>query len=123
MAWMNGIRKLANGGLLNQPTLFSTKSGLAIGGEAGTEAVMPLTRTAGGKLGVYSAGGGGVQINIIDQRTNKDSSPVDVQEKQGADGVRRIQVLIRDTVKGMHNSGEMDRTMASNYGVARKGVR
>lgn len=123
MAWMNGIRMLANGGLLNQPTLFSTKSGLAIGGEAGTEAVMPLTRTAGGKLGVYSAGGGGVQINIIDQRTNKDSSPVDVQEKQGADGVRRIQVLIRDTVKGMHNSGEMDRTMASNYGVARKGVR
>jgi hypothetical protein len=58
-AYVNGARKLAKGGLLTGPTLFSNKSGLSIGGEAGTEAVMPLARNSRGQLGVLAASGGG----------------------------------------------------------------
>lgn len=56
-AWVNGIRMMAQGGILNSPTLFRDNNGLAIGGEAGTEAVMPLVRTGSGHLGVRATGG------------------------------------------------------------------
>lgn len=67
-AMASSLIPLANGGIptvsqlsgniLNGPTMF-------LGGEAGDEAVMPLTRV-GGKLGVRSSGGGGntYEINI-----------------------------------------------------------
>lgn len=65
------------GGLLNRPTVFPMASGgIGIGGEAGTEAVMPLARTRGGKLGVHAQGGGrslvmSPTINVrIDSRTD-----------------------------------------------------
>jgi hypothetical protein len=54
----------ANGGMLTQPTIFKmANGGIGIGGEAGTEAVMPLARGRNGKLGVHSSGGGSV-VNI-----------------------------------------------------------
>jgi phage-related minor tail protein len=41
------------------------QSGLGVMGEAGPEAIMPLTRGRGGKLGVQASGGGGVlQISL-----------------------------------------------------------
>jgi len=53
------LTPMAKGGLLTQPTLFPmANGGLALGGEAGTEAIMPLKRTSSGDLGVLSAGGG-----------------------------------------------------------------
>jgi tape measure domain-containing protein len=62
-----GVKMFANGGVIQGPTLF----GMA--GEAGDEAIMPLTRI-GGKLGVRSAGSGGdnhyhINISAIDTQT------------------------------------------------------
>lgn len=60
-----GRKGLANaGGLLTGPTAFNSRSGIAIGGEMGTEAIMPLERTSDGRLGVSAMGGGGVNVNI-----------------------------------------------------------
>jgi tape measure domain-containing protein len=56
-AFKGQITPFANGGLVQGPTLF----GLA--GEAGDEAIMPLTRI-GGKLGVHASGSGGDQYHI-----------------------------------------------------------
>ena len=56
----NGISKFAAGGIVGSPTLFqfanggTTQTGLM--GEAGPEAIMPLSRGAGGKLGVNASG-------------------------------------------------------------------
>lgn len=60
-------KAFANGDILTGPTLF----GLA--GEAGDEAIMPLTRI-GGKLGVRSAGGSGgdhyhIHLNAMDTQS------------------------------------------------------
>ena len=53
------LTPMAKGGLITQPTIFPmANGGLALGGEAETEAIMPLKRTSSGDLGVLSAGGG-----------------------------------------------------------------
>jgi phage-related minor tail protein len=50
---------------VNQPTPFLFAKGAGLMGEAGPEAIMPLTRTAGGQLGVKAiAGGGGGAITV-----------------------------------------------------------
>jgi len=55
--WSGGTQFFANGGaftnsVVSSPTAFATGSGLGVMGEAGPEAIMPLTRTSDGSLGV-----------------------------------------------------------------------
>ena len=61
-----GAKGLAynNGNLINNATVFGTNSGLAVGGELGTEAIMPLSRGADGRLGVTVNGAGNGNVNI-----------------------------------------------------------
>ena len=47
----------ANGGVVTGPVSFPMRGGMGLMGEAGPEAIMPLTRGADGKLGVRSSGG------------------------------------------------------------------
>ena len=55
----------ARGGIVGAPTIFPMASGrTGLMGEAGPEAIMPLSRGSDGKLGVMSHGGGGNEINI-----------------------------------------------------------
>jgi len=50
----------ANGGVVGGPTAFPMSGGrMGLMGEAGPEAIMPLKRGKGGKLGVVAEGGGG----------------------------------------------------------------
>lgn len=64
-AWDSGVQMFANGGaftngIVNTPTAFGMSGGqTGVMGEAGPEAIMPLTRTSNGKLGVMAMGGGG----------------------------------------------------------------
>lgn len=64
-AWSNGVQMFANGAaftnsVVSKPTAFGIAGGgVGVMGEAGDEAIMPLTRTAGGQLGVRALGGGG----------------------------------------------------------------
>jgi lambda family phage tail tape measure protein len=55
----NGIIPFAKGGIVNSPTLFPFAKGIGLMGEAGPEAILPLSRGPGGKLGVMASGGGG----------------------------------------------------------------
>ena len=61
------------GNLISMPTIFGTNSGMAVGGEMGTEAIMPLGRDSQGRLGVSAIGGAGnininFTINAVDSR-------------------------------------------------------
>jgi phage-related minor tail protein len=54
----------ASGGIVSGPTMFPMRGGRGLMGEAGPEAIMPLARGPDGRLGVRSAGGGGVNVTI-----------------------------------------------------------
>jgi len=62
----NGIIPYRNGGVVGSPTMFKYGgSNLGIMGEAGPEAILPLQRGKGGKLGVQSSGGvGNIVVNV-----------------------------------------------------------
>lgn len=62
----SGLTAFANGGVVDGPTFFPFRGGLGLMGEAGPEAILPLSRLPGGALGVRAegAGGGGVTVNI-----------------------------------------------------------
>ena len=114
-AFKQGVRFMAKGDILNRPTLFGTSSGPAVGGEAGTEAVLPLARTASGNLGVHAAGGGAsqdVQINIY----NNSGEQVQTKRRRGSGGQEVIDLVI-GAVKQKMAKGEFDTPM-SRYGLA-----
>lgn len=52
------VTPFARGGVVQGPTSFPMRGGTGLMGEAGPEAIMPLTRGADGRLGVASSGGG-----------------------------------------------------------------
>lgn len=56
------VMPFANGGVVSGPTYFPMRGGTGLMGEAGPEAIMPLSRGPDGKLGVRSQGGGSVQV-------------------------------------------------------------
>ncbi len=65
----NNILPFAKGGIVNKPTMFAYGDGGAgrfgLMGEAGPEAILPLKRGPGGRLGVESSGGvGNVVVNV-----------------------------------------------------------
>ena len=61
----NGIVPFYKGGVVNRPTLFPFANGVGLMSEVGPEAIMPLKRGKGGRLGVEVAGGGGGTTNVV----------------------------------------------------------
>ena len=53
----------AKGGIVNKPTIFPMANGMGLMGEAGPEAILPLTRR-NGVLGVLGGGGTNVVVNV-----------------------------------------------------------
>ncbi|UWQ92957.1 phage tail tape measure protein [Aliisedimentitalea scapharcae] len=56
------VMPFANGGVVSGPVTFPMRGGMGLMGEAGPEAIMPLTRGADGRLGVRAQGGGAVNV-------------------------------------------------------------
>ena len=58
------VMPFAKGGVVTSPTYFPMRGATGLMGEAGPEAIMPLTRGADGKLGV-AASGGGRSVSVV----------------------------------------------------------
>lgn len=62
-----GPRLFARGGIVDGPTLFPMAGGTGLAGEAGAEAILPLSRGADGRLGVRAEAGArpvSVTVNV-----------------------------------------------------------
>lgn len=64
------VMPFAKGGVLSGPVAFPMRGGTGLMGEAGPEAIMPLTRAADGSLGVRAQGGG--PVNVVMNITTPD---------------------------------------------------
>ncbi|MEI9900816.1 MAG: phage tail tape measure protein [Hyphomicrobium sp.] len=64
----------ADGGVISSPVTFPLTGGnTGLAGEAGSEAIMPLTRGPDGRLGVAAQGGGGVNVTFNVSTPDADS--------------------------------------------------
>lgn len=123
-----GISSLS-GGVYNKPTFFSygvqkfARGGVL--GEAGPEAVMPLARMSNGKLGVQSAGVGGVVVPVNIQVINEAGNNVGVETQQrqndqgGTDIVMFIKrIIAQDISQG--NGGMVANAAQRTWGLTRQ---
>jgi hypothetical protein len=86
----------ATGGIIGGPMMFPMaggKTGLA--GEAGKEAILPLTRTPSGDLGVRTTGASRTIVNVYAPEGSKVS-----QDSQQNGGMETINVYIDEAVAG-----------------------
>jgi lambda family phage tail tape measure protein len=71
----------ASGGVVSAPTYFPMGKGLGLAGEAGAEAVLPLRRSADGRLGVAAAGAAS-PVNVVFNVTAQDAASFRKSEAQ-----------------------------------------
>jgi phage-related minor tail protein len=65
MTLMSGVQPFAAGGVIGAPTYFPMASGgLGLAGEAGPEAIVPLSRGGDGRLGISMAGNAAPNITV-----------------------------------------------------------
>lgn len=115
---VGSVRKFAGGGVFDSPTSFSYGGGRpGVMGEAGPEAILPLTRGSGGALGVQAAPAN-VNVNII----NQNGSEVKQQTTTGPNGEKTIEIIIAQKVKEGLSSGKYDTALKQSFGLSRKGV-
>jgi lambda family phage tail tape measure protein len=94
-AWANGIQMFAKGGaftngLVSSPTTFGMAGGnVGLMGEAGPEAILPLSRTSDGSLGVKAIGGGSSasSTQVLIQQT------IAVPESSGGNSAQDMQAV------------------------------
>jgi len=80
------ITPFAQGGVVAQPTYFSSGGNVGLMGERGAEAILPLARGPDGRLGVAAAGqGGAMTVNVTISTAD-------------AESFRRSQVQIASTL-------------------------
>jgi len=112
----DNITPFAGGGaftnqIVSQPTMFQFANGgvpnLGVMGEAGDEAIMPLTRGSNGKLGVQSHGGGGTTLNITNVNDFRGADP-------GSEARIRADLDRRDAKLRQQIVADVDKTRRNN---------
>lgn len=93
------MQAFAKGGVVSGATGFAMKGGLGVMGEAGPEAIMPLTRGANGKLGVAMQGGAQkVEVEVF---VRDDGTLGAIARQAGAEGGRSEANAVRRDVPGL----------------------
>ena len=101
------LRRFGSGGVLNQPTTWMMGTGdIAMAGEMGNEAVMPLTRLPNGNLGVSSGGSSGgsgsVTVNTpITINGGQSGSGGTMDQKTAVALQKQIEASVRAGVKNV----------------------
>lgn len=83
------VMPFAKGGVITGPTNFPMRNGVGLMGEAGAEAIMPLTRGADGSLGVKAEGGASRPVQVVMNVSTPDASSFQRSRSQIAAQVGR----------------------------------
>lgn len=87
-----GVTAFASGGVVNSPTMFPMRGGVGLMGEAGAEAIMPLTRTSSGDLGVKAVGAGTVVNTSININVSGGT------KEQNDDAGRKVSTAVKQAI-------------------------
>ncbi len=88
-----GVTAFASGGVVGSPTMFPMRGGkMGLMGEAGAEAIMPLTRTSSGDLGVKAVGAGTVVNTSININVTGGT------KEQNEDAGKRVSAAVRQAI-------------------------
>ena len=127
----SGVQAFAKGGtftnqIVDSPTYFkfAKGSGFSTGlmGEAGPEAIMPLSRGTDGRLGVRVDGQAGAAVVAMSVVVNNYSQEkIDVREGTDETGQRQLQIMVGAMFNDHITSGRADKAMKSRYGIAAQG--
>lgn len=121
-----GVQQFAKGGtftnkIVSEPTMFKFSKGTGLMGEAGPEAIMPLTRDKDGSLGVSA------HIGLRDMTTKQQNVEVVVNNYSGekaeahetvdSRGNRKIEVVVGEMVAGEvgRKNSPMQQAISGNF--------
>ena len=111
-----GAPGFAKGGILRGPTYFAGSH--AIGGEAGKEALLPLSRLPGGKLGVGISGM--FNVNIM----NYSGAEIEQSETSNTRGGRDLNVVIGTAMgQDVADGGPLHHALRRTFGLRTNLVR
>lgn len=115
-AFNNGTQFFAKGGVVNGATAFGMRGGMGVMGEAGPEAIMPLTRGPDGKLGVQSSGGASIIVSpgAVVVNASKDS-----EEDARKTSMAIKQMIDMQIGNWMKNAQRPGGTLNSSFGQQR----
>lgn len=127
----SGYSAFAKGGaftnqIVTKPTYFKFAKGSGFGtglmGEAGPEAIMPLTRGADGSLGVTASGLGGSNVEINIPVTVYSDEPVEVHDEEDDSGQRKIEILVGSMINNHISNGKADKALKNRFGLKAQGI-
>ena len=104
----------AKGGVVSGPTIFPFANGTGLMGEAGPEAIMPLSRGADGKLGVTAANGNSAPKITINNYSGQEA-------RASSDGMGNIMVEIgRAVAQDITSGGPTYRAIKTTFGISNR---
>lgn len=124
------LTAFASGGVVNSPTLFPmARGGTGLMGEAGPEAVLPLTRV-GGDLGVRADIGGGmggsgnITVTVINETGQAADAEVETGESSNGDRSVIVRLIAEDIAKNdIARRGPLSKSLEREFGLNRSGTR
>jgi hypothetical protein len=109
-----GFVPFAKGGVVSGPTIFPFANGTGLMGEAGPEAIMPLSRGSDGKLGVVAANGNSAPKITINNYSGQEASA-------STDNMGNIIVEIgRAIAQDITAGGPTYRAIKSTFGISNR---
>lgn len=110
-----------SGTVVDKPTIFAFAKGAGLMGEAGPEAILPLTRGSNGKLGVQSSGNAGTQVEV--NITNNGQAVQAQQTGTRMDGNKVIVDLVLSAVaQDIQRGGRVAQATQQRFGVRQRGI-
>lgn len=110
----SGFVPFAKGGVVSGPTIFPFANGTGLMGEAGPEAIMPLSRGSDGKLGVVAANGNSAPKITINNYSGQEASA-------STDNMGNIIVEIgRAIAQDITAGGPTYRAIKSTFGISNR---
>lgn len=97
----------ASGGIIDEPTVFPMANGMGLMGEAGPEAIMPLSRDSSGRLGVAASGMG--EPTVIINVENNTATPVQANQTGVTFDEQMQQFVVNVVLRDQAQNGPISR--------------